>query len=300
MNKGLLLIAILSLISCVIQLLPVISVPITGHNSKYAIYFAKYNGIAFGVFGLCDYMDDHCSSPHIGYPLEPSFMSKGAGIELPSDARYSISKLLIVHVVAFGLSCISIIASYGMIIMVYIRQRWRDKQIKDMSQNINLQNYNDLETRSVSTKVARGINLIPFLNVELVLSILSSLFTLLGLLSDILLFTPNLSYLGWIQIIPVICLAILVSMVCFIRRSIFSRRHLDEDYFFPNDDMKERHNLQVIPPIDTSSDDGFHVYTHGFYSRYDDSNYSEQPASSSVAQDTLISSNQENSNLDQI
>ena len=47
-----------------------------------------------------------------------------------------------------------------------------------------------------------------------------------GFLADILLFTPNLSYLGWLQLIPIVLMALVTSMLCFIKRSISSKSSL--------------------------------------------------------------------------
>ncbi|CAH6721415.1 pH-response regulator protein palI/RIM9 [[Candida] jaroonii] len=278
MNKGLLLVAVLSSISFVIQLLPVISVPLTGKGNNYGIYFAKYNNFVFGVFGLCDYVNNRCSPPKIGYPLSTLLDSEFGAVELPSNARYSISKLLVVHVVAFAITGMLVLVAFTFIITIWVREKLYEKHIdkneEDLDTNRSRGSYDD-ET-SKTSKITRSVNLIPFLNFQLVFAILSCLFTLLGLLSDILLFSPYLSYLGWIQIIPIICLAVLVTMVCFMRRSIFSRRHLDEEYFYPNDDMKAHRNLEVSDPNDSGSDDGFYVYTNGFYSNYGDREHHNQ------------------------
>lgn len=277
MNKGLVIVVVLCLISALIQLLPVISVPITGASIDYNLSFARYNNVAFGVFGICDYNTHSCTDPTIGYPRGGELLTgnENGGVELPSDARSSISKLLVVHVIAFALSAILMVISYIYMIKLWIQERKIDQVIAQKETELNdLQNSN---TESIIDNGSHDTSLLikkpditPFLTFQLIASLISCLLTLLGLLSDVLLFMPHLSFLGWLQILPIMFLAIVATLVCFMRRSIFSRRHLDEEYFYANDDMRIRRNLDVISSNDTASDDGFYVYTNGFYSNYAD------------------------------
>lgn len=290
MNKGLLIVAVLCLLSAIIQLLAVISVPITGKLINYNLSFARYNNLTFGVFGICDYTRDTCTPPGIGYPLDHniSINNESGGVELPSDARSSISKLLVVHVVAFALSAILVVVSGMYIGILWTREIKLSKLIA--KRELELRNHlepvagtDDGENGSTSGSdtpksnpdedhlvVVKKPDITPFLNFQLIFALVSCLLTLLGLLSDILLFTPHLGFLGWLQIVPIVFLAFIVTLVCFMRRSIFSRRHLDEEYFYANDDMRGRHHLDVMSSADTASDDGFYVYTNGFYSNYGD------------------------------
>lgn len=105
----------------------------------------------------------------------------------------------------------------------------------------------------------------------LVFTFFSVLTTLLAFLADILLFTPNLSYLGWLQLIPIVLMALVTSMLCFIKRSISSRKFFESEYRYANDDMRIMRKTYVDEFWnDNASDDGFYVYTDGFYTRNGD------------------------------
>lgn len=282
MNYLLLVTAAFNVVSTIIQLLVVLSAPVTGKSIGYNLSLARYNGIAFGVFGACDYEADSCSELKIGYTYADRAQGgiKGGGIQLPTNARNSISKLLVVHVVALALSGVLTIVSLLFVTSVWIREIRNKIHIHDTENGqLSSEQTAVLETQSSSTKklesetsnsniTPRKIDLTPFLNFLLIFSLLSCLFTLLGLLSDIILFVPYLSALGWSQVIPIVFLAMETTLVCFMKRSILSRRHLEGEYYYANDDMRTRQNTEVIE--DDESDDGFYVYTNGFYSNYGD------------------------------
>lgn len=255
MIKTHIIVALLCLISAVLQLLPVLSAPITGASSNYSLHLAKYNGMAFGVFGICFLDTNNCTGPAIGYNSGGMILGdendNTEAISLPSDARSSISKLLVVHVLAFALAAILVVFAVLTMGVVYSHQKFQK------------------QNKQEGMAVLKRTDLMIYLNFQLLFALLSCLFTLLGLLSDVLLFVPHLSYLGWIQIIPIVMEAVVAMFVCFMRRSIFSRRHLDEDYFYENDDMRVHNNVDSYL-ANSGSDDGFYVYTNGFYSNYGD------------------------------
>lgn len=273
-HKGLVLLGVLSTICLVIQLLPVISVPITGRMTNYNLHLSIYNNNSFGVFGVCDLSTNHCSRPSIGYPSKKSdfygisnpdiYESQFGGIKLPSRATYTISKLLVVHVIAFCLTALLCI------VILYLLLTLHFDSLHDMLSKVGYKKlHSDPKPTSDSKKTKRDLT--PYLNAMLIISMFSFLLTLLAFLVDILLFIPHLSYLGWLQLIPIVFMTIEASMICFHKRYISSRKYLDDDNKNTNDDMRLRENVDISRwDDDAASDDGFVVYTNGFYSNYND------------------------------
>ena len=63
-------------------------------------------------------------------------------------------------------------------------------------------------------------------------------------------------------------MALVTSMLCFIKRSISSRKFFESEYRYANDDMRIMRKTYVDEFWnDNASDDGFYVYTDGFYTR---------------------------------
>ncbi|KAG7195705.1 regulator of ime2 [Scheffersomyces spartinae] len=112
-----------------------------------------------------------------------------------------------------------------------------------------------------------------YLSFMLMFSLCDFIATLLALLADILLFIPRLTYVGWIQILPLILLAFTASTICFMKREVSTRKYLQGgDSNYKNDDMYLRRRMVTDPDNDdddSGSDDGFYVYTNGFYSNSD-------------------------------
>ncbi|KAL6453994.1 RIM9 pH-response regulator protein palI/RIM9 [Candida maltosa Xu316] len=283
MFKKLLALSLLCLVCWVIQLLPVISVPLT--SPDYNIYLSNYGTYKFGVFGICDVNRQLCSDPRIGYPSTNSTFysfndeeSYGyGGVVLPSNVRYTISKLLVVHVVAFCFSCLLLVVIFVLFVVMLVDDiNLRQKRIElghvdNMESTNENEGQSDEEDGDEAGNGKRKIDLTPYLNLMLVLTLFSVLTTLLALLCDILLFTPNLSYLGWLQLIPIVSMALIASLLCFIKRSISSRKFFESEYQYVNDDMRMMRK-QYVDEFwnDTASDDGFYVYTDGFYTRNGD------------------------------
>ena len=305
MFKAFIALLILLIVCWVIQLLPVIAVPFTTPDAN--IYLSYYNNYKFGVFGICNVERHICSKPSIGYPSTNSTFyaydndeSFGTGgIVLPSDVRYTISKLLVVHVVAFCFSSLLLIVIFGLIIILFFKYIKTKKDLEgiqlndslhditihsdeeDNNNNNNIGNTNHNNKRASVTINKTIFDLTPFLNLMLVFTFFSVLTTLLAFLADILLFTPNLSYLGWLQLIPIVLMALVTSMLCFIKRSISSRKFFESEYRYANDDMRIMRKTYVDEFWnDNASDDGFYVYTDGFYTRNGDN--VQQPTSNTA------------------
>lgn len=311
MFKAFIALLILLVVCWVIQLLPVIAVPFTPPDAN--IYLSYYDNYKFGVFGICNVERHICSKPSIGYPStnstfyaydnEDSFGT--GGIVLPSDVRYTISKLLVVHVVAFCFSSLLLIVIFGLITILFFKYIKTKKELEGIQlsdtlhdttiqteeeeNNDNANNNNQGASLTINKTI---FDLTPFLNLMLVFTFFSVLTTLLAFLADILLFTPNLSYLGWLQLIPIVLMALVTSMLCFIKRSISSRKFFESEYRYANDDMRIMRKTYVDDFWnDNASDDGFYVYTDGFYTRNGDD--VQQPTSNTAG--SLLSEHNDDS-----
>ncbi|KAI5962977.1 RIM9 [Candida pseudojiufengensis] len=314
MYKALLALLILCSICWIIQLLPVISVPLTAQSSN--IYLSNFQNYTFGVFGVCDTRNGLCSPPRIGYPPTNStfygFVEEGdtGAVVLPSDVRYTISKLLVVHVVAFCLSSLLLMVIFYLFGLESIdrckfnKTKRRHKSHHDTHQLRNEReeeeeeeedhddNNHNSESTSVELKRDKR-DLTSYLNIMLILTFFSVLTNLLAFLADILLFIPNLSYLGWIQLLPIVTMALITSMLCFIKRSISSRKFFESyDHQYANDDMKTLRNRVMDQSWnDSSSDDGFYVYTDGFYTRNEGDQATRDRVNSAVSLSSSVRRN---------
>lgn len=253
---------ILCVICWAIQLLPVISVPITGQHINYDLHFSLYNNFTFGVFGVCDIVRNVCSKPRIGYPVSDLFYYIEIGedvdedaldyISLPSDATHSISKLLVVHIVAFFFTSVLLMETCYVLWLV----RWDKKHPGVLA-------WNALKKKEPSQKKPQKRKLTSHLNWMLSIALLSFVLTLLAFLADILLFIPKLSFLGWIQLLPILVMVFIACLICLFKRSVSSRKHLeDEAHPVDNDDMRAK-NVRWVD--DSASDDGFYIYTNRFH-----------------------------------
>lgn len=172
-NKAASLLSVVLLIAFGLEVVSILSVPV----SK-SITLCNYGDFEFGVFGYCNTKTGDCSSARIGYPTD-------AGISLPSSARSSLSKLLIVHVVAAGLTLIMFI--------------------------------NALLAHVLSSSTG-------FLLVMLVLALPTFLISLLAFLVDILLFVSHLNWAGWIVLVSTVLIAFSGIILCLMRRTLSSQR----------------------------------------------------------------------------
>ncbi|KAK6202821.1 pH-response regulator protein palI/RIM9 [Scheffersomyces amazonensis] len=287
MYKTLIVLTLCIVLCVVVQLLPVISVPLTSPDRN--LYFSNYNNYTFGVLGICDLNSGICSAPRIGYPAVNSTFYmladdsdfKPGGVELPSNATYTISKLLVMHLVAFSLTSLLLVFVLGLAVL-----QWIDDPIpltvrfskyvgsKESRQQAIITGSQFLSTGEGNEQLVKKPlrDITPYLNIILTIAITSFLCNLLGFLADILLFVPNLTYLGWLQLLPIICLALIITLSCFIKRSISSRKFLEDDQKYENDDMRTRKKVIGSRWSEDASDDGFYVYTNGFYTAQNNNN----------------------------
>ncbi|ODV89354.1 hypothetical protein CANCADRAFT_32643 [Tortispora caseinolytica NRRL Y-17796] len=157
-------------------LIAVLSVPVTN-----SIVIAQAHNTKFGVFGYCT--STTCSSPSIGY----SIVGDGNDFSLPSNARHSLTNLLIVHPIALAFILVLMI----MAIAVHFH------------------------SPSFSS---------AFMMSMIVLSIISIILTLLAFLVDLLIFIPHLSYGGWLVLAATILQLISFIFICAMRRSVVARK----------------------------------------------------------------------------
>lgn len=283
MNSSLIVLCVLTCICFVLQLLPILSVPLTGSGVNYNLYLSAYNDLKFGVFGICNITSNECTGASIGYPATFNSLVANATsnpdsgfTQLPSRTRYTVSKLLIVHVLGFCCSAVLFIILGSLVARSLYNERQKRK-IHLSNLHLSPQRLSALRKlvpRARPPKDYEG-EITPYLTLSLMLSLLSFLLTLLALLVDILLFVPHLGYVGWIQMCPLIITMLISCMLCFMKRSIDSHRlyQLPQTYEF--DDLRTKRSGGDSDRESLSSDDGFFVYTNGFYSQKPDEAQSE-------------------------
>lgn len=169
---------VLVLIAFVLELLAVLSVPVTK-----TITLSEYGDYKFGVFGYCNTKTNKCSSVGVGYDVS----NVDNKFSLPSNARESLANLLIVHVVAAGLTLILLIFS-------------------------------------ILAHIHGPANSSRFILFVLVFSIPSFLLTLLAFLVDILLFVSHMSWGGWIMLAATVLLLAALIVLCIMRRTLSSQK----------------------------------------------------------------------------
>ncbi|KAK9451499.1 SUR7/PalI family-domain-containing protein [Limtongia smithiae] len=196
---------ILLFIAFGLQLVAVISVPIIK-----VIVLASYDDYRFGVFGYCT--ESACSDVRIGYP---SSIVDGDDddFSLPSNARHSLTNLLIVHPIAAGLTLILLVLS---IIAHFPRPAASPRYLVSL----------------------------------LIFSVLVVIVCLLAFLVDILLFIPHLSWGGWLVLAATVLLAVSSILLCTMRRTLSARRAMRNRLFADNPSGEVR--LNHIPFDDLS------------------------------------------------
>ncbi|KAH3679825.1 hypothetical protein WICMUC_000725 [Wickerhamomyces mucosus] len=173
-------ISVILAITLALQLVAILSVPITK-----GITLCTYDGYKFGVFGLC--YGDTCSSVRIGYTSED--IGELEGFSLPSNARHSISKLLIIHVVSAGFTLVLFLNS--------ILLHWHGP--------------------------SNSLRLLFFL---LLWTIPTFLLSLLSFLIDLLLFVPHLDWGSYIVLAATVLISVSGVLLCIMRRTVSSRKGL--------------------------------------------------------------------------
>ncbi|KAL4970153.1 putative pH signal transduction protein PalI [Aspergillus stella-maris] len=173
---------LLLLIAFVLLLLSVISTPIIKN-----IPLATFDNVEYGVFGYCK--SGSCTAIHVGYTTEEirNTGSTDSDFNLPSDARRSLSSILIVHPIAAFLTLICLGLATGA--------------------------HFHAPSHSPRYLLALLILLLPTL-----------LVSLLAFLVDILLFVPHLSWGGWIVLAATIILVTCGVLTCAMRRTLVSRK----------------------------------------------------------------------------
>lgn len=163
----------------ILQIFATISVPIV-----HSIALSEYDGYRFGVFGWCYVKTNNCTGLCIGYPGIYSLLSpEYQGLSLPSHAKSSVTKLLIVHPLAllsaFILWFLSILINWNVI--------------------------GELQYALLFGVILSGVTF---------------LLAVLSFLVDILLFTPYLKWPGWVLFASAILVAIGSSMLCSYQRIV--------------------------------------------------------------------------------
>ncbi|VEU19900.1 DEKNAAC100827 [Brettanomyces naardenensis] len=159
------------------QLMAVLTVPVTG------LTLCSYQGYRFGVFGLCD--DSDCTSMQIGYrPIRVK--TNLSGFTLPSNARHSISYLLVVHPISTAFTGVQLLITAPMI------------------------------SEKFSSSSA-------YLLVLLLWTLPTFILTLLSFLVDLLMFIPHLRWCGWTLLGSTCMIALCGTTLCIMRRTVTSR-----------------------------------------------------------------------------
>ncbi|KAK9459627.1 SUR7/PalI family-domain-containing protein [Lipomyces oligophaga] len=184
--RGVAPVCLLLAIAFGLQLVSVISVPVID-----SIVLANYEGVKFGVFGYCT--SSNCSTVRIGYP-ESIVSDDSADFSLPSNARHSLTNLLIVHPIAAGFTLILLI----------------------------------LTLLVAFSGPAHSPRYILFL---LVLCLPTFILSLLAFLVDILLFVPHLAWGGWIVLGATVIIAVCSLVFCTMRRTLASREAMRDRAF---------------------------------------------------------------------
>ncbi|KAK9476221.1 SUR7/PalI family-domain-containing protein [Lipomyces japonicus] len=173
-----------------LQLVAVISAPIVEK-----ITLADYQNVKFGVFGYCT--SSGCSSVRIGYPS--SIVSGGSNeFSLPSNARHSLTNLLIVHPIAAGFTLILFIFS----LMAHFHS---------------------------------PANSPRYLFFLIIFCLPTFILALLAFLVDILLFVPHMAWGCWIVLAATVLIAICSLILCTMRRTLSSRKAMRKRIFDGND-----------------------------------------------------------------
>ncbi|KAJ2972409.1 hypothetical protein NQ176_g7174 [Zarea fungicola] len=159
-------------------LISVISAPIT-----QSIYLGKADDTIFGVFGRCT--GGKCSSVGLGYDDVTSDGS--AKFNLPDSVRMTLSKVLILHPVAAGLTLIMVILA-------------------------------------AVSHTHSAFHSARYLLILFVLILLSFLITLVAFIIDIILFLPHMAFGTYLVLAAAVVMAICTVVSFAMRRSVVSRK----------------------------------------------------------------------------
>ncbi|AAS52061.1 ADR141Wp [Eremothecium gossypii ATCC 10895] len=150
------------------------------------VTLSHFNGYKFGVFGWCDTTHTHCTPLKLGYSAEDGFLFAGQDeLSLPTQAKYSLSKLLVVHPLAL---CSMVV----LWLMVVLSQCYKHSDRR--------------------------------LTIIILWSFLTYMETLLCFLVDVLLFVPYLDWPGWLMLVSAVLVVFSSSIACLRRRTLTSQR----------------------------------------------------------------------------
>lgn len=166
-------------LALVFQVFATVSVPIT---NKFSI--SSYNGYRFGVFGWCSESTKLCSPVKVGYSRQDILLlTDHSYISLPSHAKYSISKLLVVHPISFAASFILWIFS----ILIHFQRIRHNKN---------------------------------FLLMFIIFCTVTFLISVLSFLVDIIIFVSYVTWTSWLVLVSSILIAVTGTILSMMRRSV--------------------------------------------------------------------------------
>ncbi|CUS22285.1 LAQU0S05e01926g1_1 [Lachancea quebecensis] len=183
-SKSRSVIFVLLTLALIFQIFPIISIPVVDE-----IYLSTYNGRKFGVFGWCTAKSLECTPPRIGYEIVPlNGTTEIASLFLPSRAKRSVSKLLIVHPISLFFTFVLWMLALALNMRIFGQSR-------------------------------------RILAATVLWSLLTVLLSLLSFLVDILLFVPYLAWPGWLVLVSTVFIAVASSMMCIVRRAVSLQKY---------------------------------------------------------------------------
>lgn len=180
------LLLLMSLAVTVTHIFPVVATPVTG------ITLATFMDFSYGVFGWCytRRLPSHlkfCTKRRIGYRKLNTHVY-GDILYLPSESKYSISRLMVVHIIAFINSVV----------------------LSGMTAAVAFTRYGD----SPAFVLATALVSLPLF-----------IFSLFCFLVDILLFATHLDWPGWLMLVDTIVMAFGCSLLWSWRRTVSIRAY---------------------------------------------------------------------------
>ncbi|CCK73110.1 Rim9p KNAG_0M02570 [Huiozyma naganishii CBS 8797] len=218
------------LLCCIVtfHVFPIVSAPLTHIN------LARFDIYEYGIFGWCTVPPDrYCTDRGIGYSSNVATDSL-LELTLPSHSKFSISRLLVVHFIAFALSAVLLVLC---------------------------------AVCDVSPKLRDSTNAIQC---ALLLSLTVFLFSLLSFLVDILLFTTFLNWPGWLMLATTVISAVVASMLGSLRRMVSLKNYERTSHragFPPRTETFPLHSLKQVGSLPAGRRRGPDAVTMSFSSR---------------------------------
>ncbi|QLQ80115.1 hypothetical protein HG537_0D01150 [Torulaspora globosa] len=211
--RVIIIVVVLTTVSLVFQLFPLISVPIT-----HSLALSRFLDSTYGVFGWCitnlDVNGTVCTPAGIGY-TDLSVDMSGRKTFLPSMVKYPVTRLLVVHPLSLAFTAIL----WFMLLLAM---------------------FSSLRSSS------------GYLLIVALFSLPTVLFSLLCFLVDILIFISHLNWPGWLMLAATISLAICCSLLWTLRRSV-SIRNYETLQAKERDSSMEAYATAQIAPVETGS-----------------------------------------------